>query len=150
MNATEPLRRAARRWPDREALRDGTQTIGFGALDDRVDRLARHLVSVGVAPGDRVATYLPNSIPHVVAQQAILRSGAAWVGINRRLAPPEITFMLEHGGVRIVLADGDGLAGAERVLDVSGGDATLECLLAAETAGPPPVVVAPSDVSRLR
>lgn len=150
MNATEPLRRAARRWPDREALRDGAQAIGFGALDDRVNRLARHLMRVGVAPGDRVATFLPNSIPHVVAQQAILRSGAAWVGINRRLAPPEVAFMLEHAGVRIVLADGDGLDGAERVLDVSGGDATLERLLAAESALPPSVTVGPNDVARLR
>jgi acyl-CoA synthetase (AMP-forming)/AMP-acid ligase II len=150
MNATEPLRRAARRWPDREALRDGAQGIGFGALDARVNRLARHLVRAGVAPGDRVATSLPNSIPHVVAQQAILRSGAAWVGINRRLAPPEVAFMLEHAGVRIVLADGDGLAGGERVLDVSGGDATLERLLAAESALPPAVAVGPSDVARLR
>lgn len=150
MNATDPLRRAARRWPDREALRDGAHVIGFAALDERVNRLARHLVRAGVAPGDRVATFLPNSIPHVVAQQAILRSGAAWVGINRRLAPPEVAFMLEHAGVRIVLADGDGLEGAERVLDVSGGDAVLERLLAAESALPPSVAVGPSDVARLR
>src|SRR5688572_25575742 len=156
MNATEPLRRAARRWPEREALRDATRAIEFGALDDRVNRLARHLVRAGVAPGDRVATFLPNSIPHVVAQQAILRSGAAWVGINRRLAPPEVAFMLEHGEVRLVLADGDGLdaavngAGAPRVLDVSGGDTALERLLATEDSTPPAVTVGPSDVARLR
>ncbi len=156
MNATEPLRRAARRWPKREALRDGGDAIGFGALDERVNRLARHLVRAGVASGDRVATFLPNSIPHVVAQQAILRSGAAWVGINRRLAPPEIAFMLEHAGVRLVLADGDGLgtaslgASVARVLDVSGGDATLERALATETPAVPMPSPGPADVARLR
>src|SRR5690349_65036 len=109
MNATEALRRAARRWPDREALVDGAERVSFGALNDRVDRLARVLRDRGLAPGDRVATYLPNSIAHVVAQLGILRAGAAWVGINRRLAPPEVAFMLEHAGVRVALADGDGL-----------------------------------------
>lgn len=156
MNATEPLRRAARRWPDREALRDGVHAITFAALDDRVNRLARHLVRGGVARGDRVATFLPNSIPHVVAQQAILRSGAAWVGINQRLAPPEVAFMLEHAGVRVVLADGEGVGSTstgscvDRIFDVSGGDATLERMLAAESSGPPGYAPAPHDVARLR
>jgi acyl-CoA synthetase (AMP-forming)/AMP-acid ligase II len=102
MNATEALRRAARRWPEREALCAGTERVTFGELDARVNRLAHHLARSGIASGDRVATYLPNSIAHVVAQQAILRLGAVWVGINRRLAPPEVAFMLEHAGVRIV------------------------------------------------
>jgi acyl-CoA synthetase (AMP-forming)/AMP-acid ligase II len=156
MNATEALRRAARRWPDGEALRDGAEGVSFGALDARVNRLAHHLERLGVAAGDRVATYLPNSIAHVVAQQAILRLGAVWVGINRRLAPPEVAFMLEHGGVRIVLADADGLGSArpcgsvQAVLDVSGRDATLERELARSPSGPPSATPSERDIARLR
>ena len=33
VNATEPLRRAARRWPDREAVRHGESALTFGAFD---------------------------------------------------------------------------------------------------------------------
>jgi long-chain acyl-CoA synthetase len=156
MNATEPLRRAARRWPEREALRDGDQTIAFAALDARVNRLAHRLIGLGVEPGARVATYLPNSIAHVVAQQAILRAGAVWVGINRRLAPPEVAYMLEHGDVRLVLADREGLgsagmgAMAPTVLDVSGGDPILERQLAAESEAAPTRVVTEHAVARLR
>jgi acyl-CoA synthetase (AMP-forming)/AMP-acid ligase II len=155
MDATDALRRAARRWPEREAIRDGDEAMGFAALDDRVQRLARVLVGRGIAPGDRVATYLPNSIAHVVGQLAVLRAGAAWVGVNRRLAPPEVAYMLEHGGVRLVLSDRDGLdaaagAGAvEGVLDVSGGDAALERLLERATTPPLPPV-GEHDVARLR
>jgi acyl-CoA synthetase (AMP-forming)/AMP-acid ligase II len=155
MNATEALRRAARRWPDREALVDGAERVTFGALNDRVDRLARVLVDRGIALGDRVATYLPNSIAHVVAQLAALRAGAAWVGLNRRLAAPEVAFMLEHAHVRIALADRDGLGSAvalgpvEAVLDVTGGDPDFERRLAAVPSGPLPVPLE-VDVARLR
>jgi acyl-CoA synthetase (AMP-forming)/AMP-acid ligase II len=156
MDVTEALRRAARRWPEGEALREGTHAISFGALDRRVNRLARVLARHGVEHGDRIATYLPNSIAHVVAQLAVVRAGAAWVGINRRLAPPEVAFMLEHGGVRLVLGDGDGLDPAstgstvEAILDVSGSDGTLERMLDAERDAPPPPLPAAVDVARLR
>ncbi len=155
MDATEALRRAARRWPEREALRDEVGSIAFAELDARVNRLAHHLVSAGVGPGDRVATFLPNVIAHVVAQQAILRAGAVWVGINRRLASPEVEFMLAHADVRIALADGDGLGGARgpslgAVLDVSGGDAALERRLASAPPPPPRPPARERDVARLR
>jgi len=155
MDATEALRRAARRWPEREALRDGAAGITFAALDARVNRLAHHLARCGVARGDRVATYLPNSIPHVASQQAILRAGAVWVGINRRLAPPEVAFMLEHAGVRVVLADRDGVGAAQlpptvhAVLDVTGDDPLLERRLAEEPATSP-AWASEQDVARLR
>jgi acyl-CoA synthetase (AMP-forming)/AMP-acid ligase II len=156
MNATDALRRAARRWPEREALRDGDATIAFAALEARVNRVARWLARRGVRRGDRVATYLPNSIAHVVAQLAILRAGAAWVAVNRRLAPPEVAFMLEHAGVRMALSDADGLDPAARggtledVIDVAGGDAVLERALASESDAPPSVTPDETDVARLR
>ncbi|MCC6766023.1 MAG: AMP-binding protein [Deltaproteobacteria bacterium] len=155
MDATEALRRAARRWPEREALRDGDRSVAFAELDARANRLAHELVRAGVGPGDRVATFLPNSIAHVAAQQAILRAGAVWVGINRRLAPPEVAFMLEHAAVRVVLAGADGLGAARQaegaaVWDVSGADAARERRLAGAPATPPRPPAAEHDVARLR
>jgi acyl-CoA synthetase (AMP-forming)/AMP-acid ligase II len=155
MNATEALRRAARRWPEREALRESDETIGFAALDARVNRLAHWLARRGVRRGDRVATHLPNSIGHVVAQLAILRAGAAWVGVNRRLAPPEVAFMLDHAGVRLVLCDADGLdpsigSAVEDAIDVSGHDAALERALAGESDAAPSDTPDERDVARLR
>ncbi|MCC6849106.1 MAG: AMP-binding protein [Deltaproteobacteria bacterium] len=155
MDATEALRRAARRWPEREALRDGDRSVGFAELDARANRLAHALMRAGVGPGDRVATFLPNSIAHVAAQQAILRAGAVWVGINRRLAPPEVAFMLEHAAVRVVLADADGLGTARpaegvAVWDVSGADAARERRFAGAPAAAPRSPAAEHDVARLR
>jgi acyl-CoA synthetase (AMP-forming)/AMP-acid ligase II len=156
VDATEPLRRAARRWPEREALRAGAHALTFAELDRRVNRLARLLGRTGVGHGDRVATNLANSIEHVVAEMAVLRAGAAWVAINRRLAPPEVAFMLEHSGARVLLTDGEApppvgvLPALEAVYDVSGRDPDVERRLAAETDVPPALAVGEYDVARLR
>jgi acyl-CoA synthetase (AMP-forming)/AMP-acid ligase II len=153
VNATEPLRRAARRWPQRVALRDAERTVTFGELEARVNRLARLLSRAGVARGDRIATYLPDSVAHVVAQLAVVRAGAAWVGINRRLAPREVAYMLEDSAARALLADASGApcpAPGVEVLDVSGGDAAVERRLAAESVEPLPILLDQDDVARLR
>ena len=153
VNATDPLRRAARRWPDREAVRDAEHLLTFRELESRVNRVAQLLGRLGVRRGDRVATSLPNSVAHVVAQLAAVRAGAAWVAINRRLAPPEVAYMLEDSGARALLADGDGAPGAPpavEVLDVSGGDVALERRLAAESDAAPETALAEDDVVRLR
>ncbi len=156
MNVTEALARAARRWPAREALRDDHGAITFAELDGRVNRLADELATLGVRPGDRVATLLPNSIAQIASQLAILRAGGAWVGINRRLAGPEITYMLLHSGARVLLNDGDmsgvgaGPASLAEVCDVSGGDPTFERRLATRSSEPPSLAVGEDDVGRFR
>ena len=153
VNATEPLRRAARRWPDREAVRDASHGLTFRELEARVNRLARALPRLGIGRGDRVATNLPNSVTHVVARLAIVHAGAAWVAINRRLAPPEVAYMLEHSESRVLLTDADGAPSASyrgEVLDVSGGDAAFERRLAAESDAAPVLALGEDDVARLR
>ncbi len=154
MNATEPLRRAARRWPDREAVRDAEHALTFRELEARVNRVARLLRRIGVATGDRVATNLPNSVVHLVAQLAVVRAGAAWVAINRRLAPRESVYMLEHSGARALLTDASGpprgAPSSVEVLDVAGTDADVERRLAAERDDAPLLPLREDDVARLR
>src|SRR6185503_2457058 len=52
---------AAARWPDAEALVDGDGRLSFAQLAARADEAARAFVASGVAPGDRVAIWAPNS-----------------------------------------------------------------------------------------
>ena len=120
-----------------------------------MNRLARVLGELGVTRGDRVATHLGNSIEQVVAQLAILRAGASWVAINRRLAPAEAEFMLEHSGARVLLYGDDAppagsLPGCvDGAYDVSGADTAFERRLAASDA-PVEVTLTEQDVARLR
>jgi acetoacetyl-CoA synthetase len=55
-----------------------TRTITRRALYDDVSRLAQALRATGVAPGDRVAAYIPNIPEAVIAMLATASLGAVW------------------------------------------------------------------------
>ena len=54
------------------------RSLSFTELYDSVSVLARALAAAGVAPGDRVAGYLPNAPETVVAMLAAASLGAIW------------------------------------------------------------------------
>jgi acyl-CoA synthetase (AMP-forming)/AMP-acid ligase II len=101
---------------DRVAYRhldDGELT--FGQWDEQSNRLARGLVDLGVEKGDRVAIYLltEHFLQWVVAYVAIHKAGAVCVPLNTRLAPAEVTFLLNHAEAKVVVT-GDELLPAVR------------------------------------
>ncbi len=59
-----------------ETQRSATMT--YGELYDAVARLAKSLREIGIAPGDRVAAYMPNMIETAVAMLAATSIGATW------------------------------------------------------------------------
>ncbi|MBP2308068.1 AMP-binding protein [Azospirillum melinis] len=72
----------AARNPDAPALKDGTRTLGYAALDALVERLARHLRRDGVGTEQRVALALPRSAELVIALHAVMRTGGAYVPVD--------------------------------------------------------------------
>ena len=73
--------------PGRDALLFAGETVPLQALswDDlatQVRILATHLRAQGVRPGDRVASYLPNIPPTVVAMLAVASIGAIWTSCS--------------------------------------------------------------------
>ena len=68
--------------------------LTYGGLDHWSRRLARGLVALGVAYGDRVAVWAANSPDWIALQFAVARIGAVLVPVNPQLAPPEIAFVL--------------------------------------------------------
>ncbi|MBV8592959.1 MAG: AMP-binding protein, partial [Caulobacteraceae bacterium] len=73
----EALSRAARRWPDGEALVSRHQGIRWtwAELDRRCDDLAAGLVELGLRTGDRVGMWGPNSAEWTLTQFATARLG---------------------------------------------------------------------------
>ncbi len=61
--------------------------LSYAELYDSVARLAKSLREMGVAPGDRVAAYMPNMIETAVAMLAATSIGAIWVSCATDLGP---------------------------------------------------------------
>ncbi|HEU5265263.1 MAG TPA: fatty-acid--CoA ligase FadD5, partial [Jatrophihabitans sp.] len=91
--------------PDRPALRFAGQTTTWRELHDRVGSLADAMARRGVTFGDRVAVLMTNRPEFVETVLAANRLGASAVPINFRLTAPEVAFLLDDSGARLLVAD---------------------------------------------
>ncbi len=100
----ELLRRAAKEYPDRPALRFYGKTTTYRNLDAAADRFAAGLRGIGVRPGDRVSLVLPNTPHFVVAFFGVLRAGGIVVQTNPLYTPRELEELWADAGVETVVA----------------------------------------------
>ncbi|WP_319924892.1 non-ribosomal peptide synthetase, partial [Xenorhabdus littoralis] len=68
--------------PDAIAVIFADQRMSYGELNRRANRLAHHLITLGVRPDDRVAICLERSPDMVVGILAILKAGGAYVPLD--------------------------------------------------------------------
>ena len=100
------LAKAARRWPDTEALVSIEQGIRwtYAELDRRVDECAAGLLALGLQRGDRVAIWAPNCAEWVLTQFATARVGLIQVNVNPAYRLSELEYTLNKVGVRMLVA----------------------------------------------
>jgi len=99
------LRRAAKLYPDKVAIVDGGQRISYREFEQRVGQLANGLRSIGVQPGDRVCILSPNSHFFLEVYYGVPLIGAILVPLNFRLVPADHEYIINHSGVKVVVAD---------------------------------------------
>jgi long-chain acyl-CoA synthetase len=105
--------------PDRTALVHGAsdETVTYGELRDRVERLRGGLMARGLEANDRVAILTGNDPTFVQAYLAIVGAGQVAVPLNPLSPPAELTRELGAVAARaIVVGDGAGeaFAGVDR------------------------------------
>ena len=100
------LRRTVSTWPDREAVVDvvAKQRLTYGALDARIDEVARGLMAKDIDKGDRVGIWAPNCLEWFLVQYATARIGAILVNINPSYRTHELAFVLNHAGVKMLVS----------------------------------------------
>ncbi|MEW6445890.1 MAG: acyl-CoA ligase (AMP-forming), exosortase A system-associated [Pseudomonadota bacterium] len=77
--------------------------LDYGSLAAHVERLARGLLALGLAPGERVATWLPKRVDAVTALFAISAAGGALTPINPLLKPAQSGHILADSGARVLI-----------------------------------------------
>lgn len=101
----EALDRAARLWPEAEALVSVHQNIRltWAELLAQADAFAAGLLALGLRPGDRVGVWAPNCAEWTIAQFATARAGMIQVNINPAYRASELEYTLRKVGVSLLI-----------------------------------------------
>ncbi len=86
--------RAAVLNPEKSAVRCDGESLTWAELGRRTRTLARRLQDAGVQRGDRVGILMDKSLETVIAMQAIMRAGAAWVPLDPAAPPSRHAFVV--------------------------------------------------------
>ena len=71
----DPLRSALSRDPGAVALHDLNGSMSWAELEQSCNALAKHYLSIGLRPGDRIASLMPNSLEVLIHYLAGLLCG---------------------------------------------------------------------------
>lgn len=131
----------ARLWPDGVAVRSPHGPRSFAQLHRRANQLARALRAGGLKAGDALALLCSNRAEFVEVFLAAMRSGLRLTPINTHLTAPEVHYIVQDCGARVLVVeqalDAPGLATADvRRLVIGGtGPDSFEQVIARQQAG---------------
>jgi amino acid adenylation domain-containing protein len=95
----------ARATPDAPAVWWADQEVSYAELNRRANRVAHHLVALGIGPESRVGVLLERTPALVAAMVGVLKGGAAYVPLDPRNPPARLAAMVRASGARAVLVD---------------------------------------------
>jgi fatty-acyl-CoA synthase len=106
----ENFERVVAQFPLHDALIEAAAVPGADArrwsytkLNDDVDRLARALLALGVAKGERVGIWSPNCAEWTILQYATAKIGAVLVNVNPSYRSHELEFVVKQNGMRMLV-----------------------------------------------
>jgi acyl-CoA ligase (AMP-forming) (exosortase A-associated) len=85
-------------------IADG-QTLSYGELDEQVGRIAFALLSLGLKPGDRVASWMGKTRLACLLPLAVARAGLIHVPINPVLRRAQAAHILADSGALLIVAN---------------------------------------------
>src|SRR5258707_9697533 len=101
------LRRAMQEYPNKVGVVDGDQRFTYAQFGRRCGQLGSLLRELGVQPGDRVAFLGLNSHHLLEAYYGVLEGSGVLLPLNVRLAPPELSFILNDAGATVLFYDNE-------------------------------------------
>src|SRR3972149_5042713 len=107
MLMSDGLRRNAANFPQKAAARDRFREITYGELNDRVNRLANGLLSLGIRKGDDVAILVGNRIEHLEILFATAKIGALAIPLDIKWKALELGSVLDFFKTRALILQSD-------------------------------------------
>ena len=103
MDLTKKFQDVARKYPEKPFLIFRDEALNYAEAAKRVNKLANAMNKMGVAKGDKVAVYLPNSPEYVFSYLAGFTLGAACVPLDVRLTNEELIGVLNHSEAKVFI-----------------------------------------------
>lgn len=94
--------RNARFYPEKAAVIDGDVKISYARFHDRVKRLGKAILSMGLAKGDRVAVLSYNCYQYLELYFACAGIGTPVVPLNFRYNPTELLYVIRDSGAMVI------------------------------------------------
>ncbi|MFC3320520.1 amino acid adenylation domain-containing protein [Mesorhizobium cantuariense] len=91
-------------FPDNIAVSCSFEALTYAVLEQRANRLARHLISKGIRLGDAVGVLVERSCDLIVGFLAVLKAGAVYLPLDPRLPPQRLRFMVRDAGASAVIS----------------------------------------------
>jgi amino acid adenylation domain-containing protein len=99
------LTEAATRQPQRPAVASDGCLLTYQDLDQLSNQVARALVRLGVAPGDRVGILAPKSAAAVIGIYGVLKAGACYVPLDPKAPVGRLSHIVRDSGAAVIVAD---------------------------------------------
>jgi fatty-acyl-CoA synthase len=105
----------AARQPDAVALDFRDRITTYGQLDERASRVAQGLIGLGQAPGARIGYLGKNCDRYFEVLLGAFKARNVVVGVNWRLAPPEIAYVLNDAGCEVLFVGAEYCAMVDKI-----------------------------------
>ncbi len=96
--------RAATLWADRVALVYHDRAWTFAQLAREIDRVAKGLIAIGVAPGEKVGLWMTNRPEWLTLMYAVAKVGATLVPLNTRYRSEDVGYTIRQSDTSTLLA----------------------------------------------
>lgn len=104
MNLVEQIRQQAFEQPEKTAYYFKGEKTSYAELEHTVGCFAAALQDMGVQKGDHVALLLGNTPHFIISLYATMKIGATAIPINPIYTPDEISYIIQNGDVKVVVA----------------------------------------------
>jgi amino acid adenylation domain-containing protein len=99
------LAEAAAAQPRRPAVASGGSVLSYQEVDRLSNQMARALLRLGVAPGDRVAILAPKSAASVIGLYGALKAGACYVPLDPKAPEDRLSYVLRDSEAAVIVTD---------------------------------------------
>jgi long-chain acyl-CoA synthetase len=102
---SDGIRAAAARTPCKTAIIQGERQLTYRQLIERIDRVANLAMGLGLRNGERVAIQCRNRLEYLELVCGLSLAGVACATVGPAAAGPELRFICEDAGARVLFVD---------------------------------------------